>query len=202
MRRIIAVASIIGGGKTSFVRAISERLKDAAIIHYDHYERATGESVDNLTQWIRNGADFNDFIIPNLPEDLEKLKLGKSVIDPLTDIEIKPDKYIIFEMPLGREHRLTALYIDLLIWIEVPFDMALARKIREFTASFLEEGVNYRGRIAWLDKYLDNYLSIVREVLRIQKEKVSLNADIIINGEGDLEAIVQKAIDEILHRMP
>jgi uridine kinase len=202
MSHVIAVASIIGGGKTSFVKAIAERLKDATTIHYDHYERATEESVDNLIQWMRNGADFNDFVIPKLPEDLEKLKLGESVIDPLTDIEIRSNKYIIFEMPLGKEHRLTEAYIDLLIWIEIPFDIALARKIKEFADGFLTEHVNYKGCITWLNRYLDNYLGIVRDVLQIQKEKVSVNADIIIDGQGDIETMVQKAMDEILHRMP
>jgi len=201
MSHVIAVASIIGGGKTSFVKAIAERLKNATTIHYDHYERSTEESADNLIQWMRNGADFNDFVIPRLPEDLEKLKQGKSVFDPLTGIEIRPNKYIIFEMPLGKEHRLTAAYIDLLIWIEIPLDIALARKIKEFASNFLTEHLNYKDCITWLDKYLDNYLSIVRDVLQIQKEKVSVNADIIINGEGDLENMVQKATDEILHRI-
>ena len=202
MSHVITVASIIGGGKTSFVKAIAERLRDATTIHYDHYERATEKSVDNLIQWMRNGADFNDFVIPRLPEDLEKLKLGESVFDPLTGIEIRPNKYIIFEMPLGKEHRLTAAYIDLLIWIEIPLDIALARKIKEFTGSFLREQVNHKDYIVWLDRYLDNYLNIVRNVLQIQKEKVSINADIIINGEGDLETMVQQATDEILHRIP
>jgi uridine kinase len=105
-------------------------------------------------------------------------------------------------MPLGKEHRLTSAYIDLLIWIETPFDVALGRKIKEFTSGYFSGQVDHKERIIWLDRYLDNYLSIVRDVLRIQKEKVSVNADIIINGEGDLETMVQKAMDEILHRIP
>jgi uridine kinase len=202
MNYIIAVASIIGGGKTSLVKALEERLNNAPTIYYDHYERMTGESVDNLIKWMRSGADFNDFVIPKLPEDLERLKQGKTAIDPLTGTEIRPNKYIIFEMPLGKEHRLTSAYIDLLIWIETPFDVALGRKIKEFTSGYFSGQVDHKERIIWLDRYLDNYLSIVRDVLRIQKEKVSVNADIIINGEGDLETMVQKATDEILHRIP
>ena len=199
MAHIIAVASIIGGGKTSFVKAIAERLKDATTIHYDHYERATEESANSLIKWMRNGADFNDFVIPGLPEDLEKLKRGGSVKDPLTGIEIRSDKYIIFEMPLGKEHKLTAAYIDMLIWIEIPFDIALARKIKEFTRDCLKGQVDHRKRIIWLDGYLDNYLGIVRKILQIQEERVSINADIIINGENDLETMVQEATDQILH---
>jgi uridine kinase len=202
MNNVIAVASIIGGGKTSFVNALAEALEDAATIHYDHYEKVTKESTNNLLQWIRNGADFNDFIIPQLPDDLARLKQGKPVIDPLTGIETKAKKHIIFEMPLGKAHRLTAAHIDLLIWIETPFDVALARKIKEFTGSFLTERVDYKDSIVWLDGYLGNYLDIVREVLQIQKEKVSVDADIVIDGRNGLTTMVREAVHQIFDRIP
>jgi len=204
MTYIIAVAAPIGGGKTSLVKAIADKLGDAATVHFDHYEKITQEPVHNLLQWIKNGADFNDLPIPGLSDDIGKLKRGKTVIDPLTNMEISSKKYIIFEMPLGKEHNDTAEYIDLLLWVEIPFDIALARKVREFTHDFLyeHEPEKHKDCLLWLDQYLYNYLTVVREVLHIQKEKVSVNADIIINGQNSLEAMVQYATDKILNMMP
>ena len=69
MSKIIAVAAPIGGGKTSLVKAIANRLDDAAMLFYDHYEKATGQPVHDLEQWINNGADFNEFTIPGLADD-------------------------------------------------------------------------------------------------------------------------------------
>lgn len=204
MTQIIAVAAPIGGGKTSLVNAIAEKLQDASTIHFDHYEKITQEPIENLMQWMDKGADFNDLPIPGLPEDLERLKRGKSVTDPLTGRSIYPEQYIIFEMPLGREHRDTAEYIDLLLWVDIPFDIALARKIREFVRDFLseQEPEKHKDCLNWIDQYLYNYLKIVREVLSIQKQKVSANADIIVNGQDTIETMVQHATKEILNLIP
>ena len=203
MRYIIAVAAPIGGGKTSFVTEIAKRLNDATTIHYDRYEKITEEPAHNLLQWLKNGANFNDFIIPNLSDDLEKLKRGEPIVDPLTNTEIPSKKYIIIEMPLGKEHENTAKYIDLLIWIEIPLDIALARKLKEFTGLFLAKHrqETYKDRIIWLDTYLDNYLQVIGKVLQMQKTKVSANADIIIDGQSDVETMLQHATQEILNKI-
>ena len=204
MTYIIAVAGPSGSGKTALVNAVAEKLSDAATLFFDRYEKATKAPAYDLVKWIEKGADFDEFAADNLSKDLEKLKRGESVTDPLTKAEIPARKYIIFEMPLGREHKDTAGYIDLLIWIKIPPDVALARKLREVTAAFLRAGKkeNSAEFVAWMNTYLDNYLKIVREVLQIQKRKVSPRADISLDGQAGLETLAQKATREILKRLP
>jgi len=202
MRYVIAVAAPIGGGKTSLVNSISNELTDAVTIHYDSYEKATGEPVDNLMQWVRDGACFDKLPVPGLGEDLDRLKRGQTIIEPLTGKEVISKKYIIFEMPLGREHKETAVYIDLLIWVDIPFDLALARKLKEFISYFLAEKVDLYERVAWLDRFLGNYIEIVRNVLEIQMEKVAPNADIILDGKKDLDLLVSEAKEFIRMRFP
>jgi len=204
MSKIIAVAAPIGGGKTSFVKAIAQRLNDAATIFYDHYEKATGQPVHNLIQWMKNGADFNDFIIPGLAGDLKKLKQGESVTDPATFLEIPSKKFTVLEMPLGKAHRDTAKFIDLLIWIEVPMDIALARKIKEFAENFMGEDKQEvcREHMHWINQYLDNYLNVVRHVLHLQVKRVSADADIILDGQGNFKDMAKYAVKEIQKRFP
>ncbi|MEW6664099.1 MAG: hypothetical protein AB1512_02610 [Thermodesulfobacteriota bacterium] len=204
MSYVIAVAAAIGAGKTSLVRAIADRLVHATTIHYDCYERATEKPAHDMVQWLRNGADFDDLLVPNLAEDLQKLRNGRAVVEPMTNREIPPEKYIIFEMPLGREHKGTAGYIDLLIWVETPLDIALARKLKEFTGPVTRtcSPEMHRDCLGWLDRYLDNYLGFLREVLLIQKGRVSVNADIVLDGQGDLDTLAQAAAEEIMRRMP
>lgn len=204
MSHVIAVAAPIGAGKTSLVKAIADRLIDATTFHYDSYERATEKPAQDMVRWMRNGADFDDLHVPNLAEDLDKLKRGQSVFDPLMKVEVKPKKYIVFEMPLGREHKATAGHIDLLIWIETPLDISLTRKLKEFTGAFLArtEREDHRDCLIWLDQYLDNYLGFIRDILQVQKKRVSVNADIILEGQGDLDTLAQRATEEILNRIP
>ncbi len=202
MTYVVAVAAPIGGGKTSLVTAIADGLHDAAIVRFDHYEKLTEQSVDHLIQWMKNGADADAFRFPGLGRDLEKLKRGESIVDPLTNVKVPSKKYIIFEMPLGKEHKETAEYIDLLLWVEIPLDMALARKLREFTGAFLKgyDQAKQKDFIIWLDTYLENYLKAVGNILRIQRERVSVKADIIVDGTKDLETMTQYSIKMILEK--
>jgi uridine kinase len=204
MSHVIAVAGPIGGGKTSLVKALAQRLQDASIVFYDNYEQSSRSSVEEMIRWMRDGADIDDLDLTRLADDLAALKRGEPAIDPMTKREILPGKYIIFEMPLGKEHRRTAPSIDLLIWIDTPPDIALARKIREFTGFFLTERRDPGGRdfVAWLDQYLDNYLRAVRELLQIQRERVSVHADIVLDGSRDFEAMVEQALRMISQRIP
>ena len=204
MNHVIAVAAPIGGGKTALVKAIANQLDNSATIFFDHYEKITKSPAKDLEKWIAKGASFNEFSIPGLADDLKKLREGESVINPLTKTNVSPSRYIIFEMPLGKEHKETAVYIDLLIWIEIPFDIALAHKLKEFTGDFLVKASdpNHGKFIVWLDEYLGNYLKVVRRVLQIQQQNVSRNADIIIDGMMDIDSMALHATKEILARIP
>lgn len=204
MSYVIAVAAPIGGGKTALVKAISNRLDNSAVIFFDHYEKMTESPVQDLEKWVEMGASFNDFSVPRLADDLKKLREGKSVINPITKTGVGPSRYIIFEMPLGKEYKETEGYIDLLIWVEIPLDIALARKLKEFTGDFLSgsDDPNPGKFIIRMDKYIGNYLKVVRKVLLIQKQKVSRNADIIIDGMMDIDSMALKATREILDRIP
>jgi len=204
MPYIIAVAAPIGGGKTAVTRAIAARLPGAATISFDHYETATGQPVQSLQGWLSRGADFEEFVVPALREDLERLRRGEPVRDPATGAEIPPGRYLVFENPLGREAGSLAGLIDLLIWVDVPPDVALARKLQELVRGF--QGRAGRERQAepllWLDRYLESYLTIVREVLRIQAERVAARADLVLSGLPDPEEIAREAAAEILRRFP
>ncbi|MDQ1330729.1 MAG: hypothetical protein QG578_994 [Thermodesulfobacteriota bacterium] len=204
MNHVIAVAAPIGGGKTALVKAIANRLDDSATIFFDHYEKITESPVQDLEKWIAKGASFDDFTVPGLADDLKKLKRGESLFNPLTKTNTGPARYILFEMPLGKEQNETAGYIDLLIWIDIPPDIALAQKLKEFTGDFLAGVIdpNPEKLVAWMDEYLDNYLKVVRKVLQIQQQKVSRNADIIIDGMMDIDAMALRATKEILARIP
>jgi uridine kinase len=196
---VIAVAAPVGGGKTSLASAIASALGDASIISYDHYERSTIKSPDEMRRWMLNGASFDELSAPGLADDLIRMKRGEAVIDPGTRASIPPGKWIIFEMPLGREYSATASLIDLLIWIDTPLDLALARKIKEFIALFPSASGerDIRAFLSWLGSYIDNYLDIVGKMLKLQKERVPVRADVILDGQVDVDALVRQALEKI-----
>ncbi len=201
---VIAVAAPIGGGKTSLAKAIAARLGDAVTIHFDRYETVTRRPIEDVIRWVEAGGDFNELSVPHLAEDLGRLKRGEPVFDPASCRETPSGKYVLFEMPLGRKYQETAELIDFLIWVEVPFDVALARKIKEFAGEFMahERPEELGNFAAWLNGYLDNYLKVVRRVLQIQRDRVCPDADMVLDGRAEFDTMITHATREILHRFP
>jgi len=200
---VIAVAAPPGGGKTALVRALAARLGDATAIHFDAYEMATERPVAEIVQDLRAGVAFDDFANPQLAIDLAALKNGEAITPP-DEGRIEPAKYILFEMPMGRAHGPTAGLIDLLLWIDIPFDIALARKLREYAsiASANDEPARTSEFIIWLEGYLGNYLAGVRDTLEFQRDRIGGDADLTIDGTVEIEIAAEEAAKEIQERLP
>lgn len=200
---VVAIAGPIGGGKTTLARRLAGRLGDATTLHFDRYERATRQPLGDLRRWLAAGAEFDAVQVPELVLALERLKRGEEVTEPVTARRIDPARHVLFEMPLGREHAETARYIDFLIWIEVPLDVAFARKLRQLTAEALAASrstENLREFLLWLGGYTESYLGGVRDVLRLQRERVAPSADLVVDGLGDPNEAADRAARQILDR--
>jgi len=196
MPYVVAVAGPVGGGKTTFVNALAQRLGDASAMFCDSYERMTSEPAAAIEQWIARGADYDELIMIGLAEDLDRLKRGETVIDPLRKVEIVPRKYLVLETNFGRAHTASGRHIDFLIWLDLPLEIALARKVRQFTTMFLTKyrPEDYRDCLQWLDEWLANYLRFIRNLLHMQRERVRPQADLVLDGEQSLETMIEQAL--------
>jgi uridine kinase len=202
-RYVIGIAGPVGAGKSTLAVGLAQALADAAILQFDRYERITGQPIADIRQWMQNGADLDEMRIPGLAEALQSLKDGRAVIDPMTGASIGARKYILFETQFGRRHAATGRHIDLMVWVDTPLDVALARKVRQFAAGLGEgESAAARTFAPWLRGYLDNYLDVVGELLRIQKETVGAGADLCVDGERDPAALQQEVARLVRERLP
>lgn len=191
MSFVVAVSGPTGGGKTALVQGLVAQLGDACAIHMDHYERMTREPVESVARWAERGADFDELPVPGLAEHLRRTK------------EEAASKYIVFETQFGRAHRETGPLIDLLLWIDVPLEVALARKAKAFCAEALRDGREQaaRERLAWLEGYLAGYLGLVRPLLLVQAERVRPQADLMLDGGADPQALVRRASEYVVQRL-
>lgn len=204
MGYVVAVAAPAGGGKSTLVRALAEAMADTAVLHIDSYQKITEQPVREIVRWMERGADFDEFEIPQLAGHLEKLKQGLTVADPKTGREIAPRKYILFETHFGRAHRDSGRFIDFLIWLDTPLDVALARNLMDLIAPQLQvrEPAELRQRVAGVQRYLASYLEDVRRLRLLQRERVAAGAELVLDGAGPLDAVVERARLEILRRLP
>lgn len=203
-RRVIAVASGVGGGKSTLAASLAAEFGEAAsTVHFDHYERMTGQPIEAVRRWVAAGADPDALAIPGLADDLHALKAGRDVTDPLTRLRIAARPYLLFETQFGRRHAASGRHIDLLIWIDTPLDVALARKLRQLALEAAARGARESAAFAaWLPEYLDNYLGLVEKLLRRQRETVRTQADLILDGRQDPVELRREAAQAIRERLP
>lgn len=182
MTYLVGIAGYPGSGKSSLVAALAEAFGEAPVVRMDDYEKMTRMPIAALERWMKDGADIDAFAFPRLEEQLRRLKASRGA-------------FALFETQFGRAHRATGQLIDILIWVDTPLDVALARNVRATVSGLLREPNvdELPGRLRWLHGYLDNYLGIVRSLLVMQKERVLPGAEIIVDGQASLTDMVRSA---------
>ena len=204
MPYVVGVAGAAGSGKSRLVREMLQVLPGSTAIFIDDYQRITREPVQNLAVWMEEGADFDQLKIPVLGEHLARLKQGKSVTEPVRLSAIEARKYILFETHFGRAHEDTGKHIDLLVWLDTPADVALARNIRGLLAPMLPGGgvAPSAERLAALSGYLGKYVDKIRSLQAVQVEHVSTDADVHLDGSLDVHENALRLRDAIMERLP
>jgi energy-coupling factor transporter ATP-binding protein EcfA2 len=201
MTSIVAISGAPGSGKSTLCRGLARALGDAAVVHMDHYEQMTAQPLQAIARWMESGARIDELPLPGLSEHLDALKQGRAVTDPATGEIIRPAKWLVFETQFGRAHLGTGRHIDMLIWLDTPLDISLARKLMTIGASAPPGEGRDAAQLAWMKGYLDSYLSLVWRLLRMQQDRVVPRADIVLDGTGEPALLVSQALDRIVaHR--
>ena len=131
---VIGMSSVSGGGKTAVAKKLTELLQDAVMLCFDDYDDTTVHPED-LNTWLTAGADYNVWKTPGLTRDLLSLTTGNPITSPVDGSAIPATKYIVFDAPLGRAHSDTGRFIDFMVFIDTPLDIAMARRLlRDITS--------------------------------------------------------------------
>jgi len=175
---IFAVNAISGGGKTTTTRELQKRLPNAKALYLDDRNYDSDSGIEDTGEWIEAGADVNLWDLQRLADDIDKLK------------QENPD-FIILDYPFGYRHNLIGPYLNYSVFIDTPFDIALARRIiRDYNdettikevfedmKSYLEDGRN---------SYLDG----------LEKTKAK-EADLIVDGSLPLDEIVECIAEKVM----
>jgi uridine kinase len=184
---VIGISAVGGGGKTVVTHRLTEVLGDAVALHFDDYDDTNVHP--NYPGWFADGADYDRFQTPVFSSHLEALKTGRSVRYPVGDVTLKPAKYVVADAPLGRAHSESGRFIDFMVFIDTPLDVAMARRIlrniKRETDWSLEETVEYvKGEMA-------GYLSQARPIYEDFQDQIRRGCDLIVDGNLSIDKIVE-----------
>jgi uridine kinase len=189
---IIAVAGMPGAGKSTLIRNAMQRLGDADSLQFDDYTR--GSDYPNIPQWVAAGCDPNQWVSPGLGEHLALLKHGLQVRTPNTDRVIQPRRFIFLEEPFGRARAAVAEYVDMVAAVDLPIEVALARRlVRDInTPQMIADPQAARDHV---DSYCRRFLFESRRELILAGQSWALkDCDLVLNGTKPVAALTAELL--------
>lgn len=184
---VIGISGISGAGKSTLTQALSSALH-APSLYWDDFDDLSTSPSDYVA-WFERGGDYEEFDYPHLADVLHTLKLGGLADHPASKKKIEPSEYIIVDAPLGKAHQQTAQYIDFFIHIDIPLDIALARRfIRDAQSTELSK----EDIIEELECYLKQSRPLFSEEGMCA---ISNSADYIVDGTQTISEQVTNILD-------
>jgi len=167
--KIIAIAAVSAGGKTTIVNEIKKQIANTKSLHFDDYS-FDGE-VDDFYDWVRHGANYNVWDLSPLVKDICEIKKQ-------SDCE-----YLLLDYPFAYCHEMLCKYIDCAIFIDTPLDIAMARRVlRDMKDTTGEE----------IRRDMELYLKYARVAYIQMLKDILPSSDYIIDGTKELEEKVEE----------
>ena len=175
--KIISIAAVTAGGKTTVVNEIKKRLPRCASLHFDDYS-FDGE-VEDFHQWVLDGADYDVWDLSPLKADIEKI------------IDSNAYDYLLLDYPFAYLNTQIREYIDCAVFIDTPLDIAMARRVlRDMKDASADE----------IRTEMDVYLKYARIAYVQMLDAVLPSSDYVVDGSKDLESITSEIINIILEK--
>jgi cytidylate kinase len=187
---VLGLAGPPGAGKTTVASQLQRGHPGTRVISFDKYQSLTRLSQAQIRDWFENGADINVVDHSAIIADLrrEATREHSRTRRPL----------LLFETPFGRFHRETGAFIDFLVWIDTPLDLALSRVVlsRNKNAQRENSPQTIGDFIAWQIQYMTFYPTL-RIMYLAQRQKVAPEADLSVDGSRppeELTAIIDMSL--------
>lgn len=161
--KIIAIAAVTAGGKTTIVNEIKQQIKNVKSLHFDDYS-FEGE-VDDFYSWVMQGANYNVWDLSPLIKDICEIEKSSKC------------DYLLLDYPFVYCHEALRDYIDCAIFIDTPLDIAMARRV-------LRDMKNATGEE--IRKEMEIYLRYARIAYIQMLKDILPSSDYVIDGTKEL----------------
>ena len=184
---VIGISAYSGGGKSAVADQLATFLDKATVIHTDDYD-AFSTLPDDYGQWLRNGAPQSAISRPLLAQHMASLRAGAPITHPITHDIIYPTPFIVFDCPDGRSPDF-ADSIDLMVFLDTPLDVAMARRILRDYFSGNQTLTPNQTQVLHAD--LKGYLDYARAAYLQMDIAVKPTCDLILDGTESIDALAR-----------
>jgi uridine kinase len=198
---VIVIGGPSGSGKTSVVQRTARLLGDAITLFFDDYAQVSTYPSD-FAVWIWDGANPNEWKTPHFTSDLTALRQGQSISPPGNATPLHPARYVVVEEPFGRERQEMHELIDLVAIIDLPLEVALARRMRRNIQVGLVDGADSNECLRSLGQFLDAYLDgHIREGYQIINRIALSSCDVILDGLMPVDELAEQVVRAVRARI-
>lgn len=188
---VVAVSGSSGSGKTTTVTGMKAGLAARGVevvsVHFDDHFRDPSILL-RTKEWLTSGAD---------PEEWPQRELAEAVRFSVSSSNIHT--VILIEEPFGRARTYARELVDLAIHVEVPANIALARRVaRDFVPV---EGDMNAPKARDLRLHLSWYMTGGAQAYDKIEDMARSTSDIILDGLACPEILIDQAVDEVSARL-
>ena len=197
---VIAIGGPSGSGKSSLVNRTASLLGNAITLFFDDYASVSTYPSD-FGAWIRDGADPNEWRTPRFATDLLALRRGQPISPPGGASHREAARYIVVEEPFGRARQEMREAIDLVAIIDLPLEVALARRIRRNIRPAIEDSAASVECLRSLNQFLDAYLDgQIREGYIVINRIALATCDVRLDGMKPIEELAKQVVQAVRAR--
>jgi len=180
---VVAFAGHSGAGKSTLIEKLSSLTGNAKILRIDDYDTS---SFPPSIKWMEDGADPNEFQTPQFFSDILTLKNGICILQPETNKEIEPAGFLFIEEPFGRSREAINELIDFSVYIDVPLEIALARRLLRMS-NLISQG----NSDVTIEEHLRWYLRAGRNFYIAVERNARKQCDLIVDGMLSTDEIAE-----------